>query len=204
MARKFKRKQEAEKKEFWSKRNLMSLFIITIMVLSVAGFVMIQNNQDTFNTVYGEFTFKQTPSVYITKIDGVERSFRYHPSQVEDLNISKSAIDALKQTKMVYVTYDPDTRYPQVMGLLSYELTQELSDAFDMYVLTGLTDENDYDAQIITCEEATADVPVIYFKESEEPQILYENGCIILEGKSEFDFSYEKDRLMYGIFGVIE
>ena len=201
MARKFRRKEE--KPSFLSKKNMMSLFIIGIMVLSVLGFVMIRNDSGSYKFIYNDVLFKQTQQGYFAKIDDKTATFRYHPTQVEHINLSSSIITSLKSTRMAYITYDPDAKNPQNLALFSYELSQELPEYFGLYLVPGLSGENEYDVMIVTCLNATQFVPVIYLKYANETKVSMLNNCIYLEGKTDFDFAYLKDRVLYAMFDII-
>ena len=68
----------------------------------------------------------------------------------------------------------------------------------------GFTEENKFDFPIITCDDATESIPVIYFRGANQTAIYEEANCIIAEAKREADFLRIKDRLIFGVFGVIE
>lgn len=203
MARRFRHREE--KPRFFSKKNAMSLFIILIMSLSVLGFVIVQRTTDSYKFVYNDFLFTQTGSGFYTKINDRQVWFRYSPEQIEDINISIDIdiVNALKSTRMVYATYDPDAKYPQDLALLSYELGQELPEYFELYVVRAMSKENDYNIAVITCRNATQTVPVIYFKDGNETKSLIKNNCILVETDSDIDFYYFKDRLLYAMFDIM-
>jgi hypothetical protein len=73
-----------------------------------------------------------------------------------------------------------------------------------MFVVKGFTSENEFAKPIITCDNATFYVPVIYFKKSNQTVISLENNCIIAEAYRGEDLVKVKDRLLYSIFGVIK
>ena len=56
---------------------------------------------------------------------------------------------------------------------------------------------------IIACDDATPLIPVIYFVESNETKIYKQENCIIAEADTSVDVIRIKDRLLYGIHGII-
>jgi len=205
MATKFKRKAKGEAKEsFWNKKTMMSLFIVAIMVLSVLGFMAIRNSNDGYSFVYQGILFEQDQQGgLIAEINGEEVVFRYTPQQLELMNFTDNIIPAVKNTRMIYITNDPDAKYISDLALLSFELSKELPQYFRIYTVNGLTAENDYDVPIVTCLNATQNVPVIYFKDANETRAFMNGNCIFFEAKTAYDFSYLKERLMYGMFGIL-
>ena len=57
---------------------------------------------------------------------------------------------------------------------------------------------------IIACNDATLNVPVVYFKHGNATNIHIENNCIIAEASANADFIMVKDRLLYGMLGVMK
>jgi hypothetical protein len=72
-----------------------------------------------------------------------------------------------------------------------------------LFIRQGFTTENDYNFPVITCRDSTSVVPVIYFKSSNETKVYLENDCIIAESSTQIDFERIKDRLVYGMLGII-
>ena len=71
-------------------------------------------------------------------------------------------------------------------------------------MVNGQISENEiYNYPIITCDNATEFIPVIYLKKGEETQIYTEGNCIIAEAAFEQAFIALKDKLMYTILGIL-
>lgn len=67
----------------------------------------------------------------------------------------------------------------------------------------GFTTNNTFDMPIITCEDATPVVPIIYFKQSNQTKVSLEENCIIVEARNNIDILRIKDRLLYSMLGII-
>ena len=82
-------------------------------------------------------------------------------------------------------------------------ITNELQKT-NKYIQSGKTkNTTTYNLPIITCDNATEFVPVIYFKDSNITKFTLENNCIIGESNSREGFLALKDRLLYALFDVI-
>ena len=63
--------------------------------------------------------------------------------------------------------------------------------------------ENEFELPIITCNETSTQMPVVYFKSANYTRISEENGCILVEGANSYDFLRLKDRFLYAVYNVI-
>lgn len=201
MASRFRGKKDQE--GLFSKKNMMSLFIIIIMVLSVLGYVLLQDTDGSYSFKYNDLLFKETQEGYSFKIDGKTYYAKYPPTQVEHIKMDSVIIDKIKNSPMIYVTYDPESKYLETKGMVNFELTQEIPAITGAYISSGLTNKNDYGTTIITCDNSTEQVPVIYLMDSNQTETYSEGGCIIFASSSSADFIFIKQRLEYGLLGVI-
>ncbi|MEK6948680.1 MAG: hypothetical protein AABX34_00555, partial [Nanoarchaeota archaeon] len=74
---------------------------------------------------------------------------------------------------------------------------------FNIFVRNGFTAEQQ-NFPIITCNQSTNFVPVIYFKSSNATKVYLDNNCITAEALTQADVIRVKDRLVYGILGIIK
>ncbi len=174
----------------------VAVFIAAIMVTSVLGFIFGERDQESMT--YKNHDFYKKNLKWVTKINGKDAAFDYFPSEVESINLSENAKNKILNSRMVYVTYDPNQTNDAV-GFAQFDLNQKLM-LINVYVANGMTKNNKYGIQIITCENATQFVPVVVLEPSTKNVIKEEGNCLILDG----DPLKLKDRLLYGVFGVIE
>jgi len=193
-----------EKKEgFFSKKNMISLFIIAVMVLSTAGFILMESASNTSDsTHYKGFSFQRQGNYWLVNIGSQEIEFDYNPYDIESINISKDIIDLLSNTPEIDTTYDFNGSYKQGAALAQYRMNQNLK-AKNIYVRVGAAEENIYNLSIITCKDSTPNIPVVFFKESNETKVYKEGSCIIAEANSDIDFIRVGNRLAYSILGVV-
>jgi hypothetical protein len=189
------KKQKESKKQTW-----MMAFIAFIMITSVIGFVW----QGGTNKVrYNGIPFVEEANGWSTKIKGKNLIFNYLPQEVDYINVSPLLAQRLTNTVEIDTTYDVDDPFAEYIAKVQYTMGIGLGH-FEVFVVSGFTSENEFAKPIITCENATVYVPVIYFKKSNQTMISLENNCIIAEAFYGEDLVKVKDRLLYAIFGVIK
>ena len=110
----------------------------------------------------------------------------------------------IKSTLEVDSTYDQDNKFAEDVALAQHNTGTVLNEFFNIYLSQGMTAENEYNLPVITCSDATPYIPVIYFRIANQTSIYLENNCIIAEGKNGLEFLKIKDRILYGLFDIIE
>lgn len=190
------------KKGWFSKKKMFPLFIITVMTMSVIG--LMWGGDNTQNTLeYKDFNFIRKNSQWSLKVNNIELVFDYFPSEIEDIPISSEIKDKLRGTIEIDITSEANSSYSKSIAIAQYNIEQNLR-GFNIYIRKGHTSNNTYNMPIITCNDSTAIVPVVYFKDSNQTKVYIENNCIIAEGSSDADFKKIKDRLIYAFLGIIE
>ena len=188
------RKKHKEKDK---KGTALVLFIAFIMLTSTIGYVFKGGTKEKYN----DFSFSiRDDQRWHTKINGMQMSFKYFPADLEAINLSTNIIDRIKTTNMIYFTHDPENRYREEIALLK----EMFWPYFKIYADNGLTLTNNFNLPIVSCDNATMTLPVIYFKESNQTGFYLDNNCIICELRSGEDFTAIKERLLYSLFGVME
>ncbi|MBW2966482.1 hypothetical protein KY342_05245 [Candidatus Woesearchaeota archaeon] len=182
-------------------RNLVTLFIVLLMVGSVIGYMFGRGSGESFK--YNDYKFLKRGNKFVLKFDREELEFDYFPSDVENINISSEVFAKFSNKIEIDSTYDNNTKWKAGISVSQFDLERFFS-VIGIYFVKGLTTENEFEMPVITCEDATSKVPVIYFKESNETKVFAEDHCVIAEAKSELDFIRIKDRLIYGLLKVIE
>ena len=190
------------KKKEKSKGKFFSIFIVVIMSLSIIGF-LIGGMGSEQKLKYNDITFTRRGNEWFILFNNRQLAFDYFPEQVEDINISQEIINKLN-TLEIDTTYDANNSFAEGIALSQYKFQQNLGAITNIYVRQGLTSNNTFNLPIITCDNATDFVPIIYFKQSNETKVYSENSCIIVEADSEIGFLRAKDRLLYGYLKIIE
>lgn len=187
-----------EKKKRFSGPTIFAIVVVGLMAISGIGYMWEGGN----SFIYNNYKFEELETKFVADIDGDKVDFRISPYQAETVNVSNDAIAVLKNTKMIYMTSDPKSISKDVISLAEFELKNSL-EAKGIYAAYAFFGENQYNLTQMTCANATIMLPVIYFRNSNDTRIDYDNGCIILESSSDFGFMMLKDRMMYGFYGII-
>ncbi len=184
------------------KKFLVYLIAIT-MIGSTFGVIFFGFSSGTGSVKYNDFKFVNKGSFWSTKVNGAEAIFTYFPTEVESINASGDISGKLKDRLEIDITSNFNDTYADSIALAQYQMGLVLNN-FNMFTRNGFTGKNPSNFTIITCKDATNFVPVIYFKSSNSTNIFLKDNCIIAEAATRADVIRVKDRLVYGILGVME
>ena len=191
-------KQKTEKRK-WG----LIFFIVLIMIGTSFSFVFFGFSGVEEKVKYNGITFAKFPDRWETKINGRQAAFSFLPGEVESISVLDDSFRALQNKFEIDATYDLNSTYKESIALAQHQMGLTLS-AYDIYLRKGFTANNTYNLPIITCNNATQNVPVVYFRQGNSTSIHSENNCIIAEASTNADFIKVKDRLLYGIMGVMK
>jgi hypothetical protein len=182
------------------KKQAMGVFIVLIMTMSVLGYMFGKDTAEQLS--YNDFKFNRIGNRWATNIDKTEYVFDFFPSQVDTINVSSDIINSLKESMQIDMTSDINSEFKEAIALAEFELSNYLT-FNNQYARIGFTQLNEYEKPMITCIDATMSVPVIIFETSNETKVYTEGNCIIAKSKSDSDFIAIKDRLLFGLIGII-
>ena len=192
----------AKEKKFLQK--FMIYFIAFIMITSIIGFLYGTDTGDGNTSVKEQgYKFVRKGSFWSTGIDKKEALFSKLPSEVSSVQMPADAAEKLKGTLEIDFTYDINDTNNQEIAESLYYLSRSLDFNFNKYPRIGLLENSTFSMPIITCQDATAAVPVVLFRTGNETKIFREGECIIAEGE-QYSFSTLKDRILYGMFGILK
>lgn len=200
----YRRRLGSGKKKRISKQTMMSIFIISVMVLSVLGFVITSDPNAQNSFIYEGREFLIEGQYLTTEIEGGTVRFHAFPDSVTQIQADGDAVEMIRGSRMAYITFDPNSSELSDIDLARYELSTSLREQFDIFSAPAVISPSDqYKFPVIGCENATESVPVISFVETNATRITREDNCIIFNAKSSFDFLRLKDRLLYQMHGII-
>ena len=189
-----------EKDDNRRSKILISIFIAFIMVTSIIGFMFGQYSAEQYK--FRNYKFTGTDQGLSLVINKQEVYFDYFPTDANITDFDTGIDKMIKSTKMLYLTYNYTSPYSEALGKSAYDLMLTM-DKFDVYIQPAFTNLTQFSVPVITCANATAFVPVIYFKESNQTRAYLDSGCIVMEAESETNFVRLKDRVLYGFFGIL-
>ncbi len=187
------------------KKIALSLFIGFIMVTSVIGIVLVNYGSDNEGPgSYNGFKFSKGQDGYLTtRIDSRDVAFVYFPAELESMDVSPDIIGLIKGTRMIYITSDFNSNFSQTIGIAEYNLGYAIQDLYSIFPVLAFTG-NETNLPVITCKNATRFVPVISFQEANSTSIRLDSDCIVIESSNAEGFIKGRDRLLYGITGVMD
>ena len=191
------------KEKIEKKRWGLILFIVLIMVGTSFSFVFYGFSGDSEKVKYNDITFSKFPDRWEAKINDRKAAFTFLPSEVENIVAVDDSFKTLQNKLEIDATYDLNSTYKEAIALAQHQMGLTLS-AYDIYLRKGFTSNNTYNLPVIKCNDATFNVPVVYFRQGNTTSIHDENNCIIAEASTNADFIKLKDRLLYGILGVMK
>lgn len=186
------------------KKIVISLFVIFLMVSSILGYMFGRSGVERYK--HNGHSFFKRNNEWILDSEESELSFDFFPDQVGNIEMDFDAADILQDKAEIDMTSDPESEYAEAIAVSQFKFQQNIMEYSDSFVLLGMTGKDDeFNLPVVTCEDATEEIPVIYFKKSNTSNIkLAGDNCIVLEAKDEIDLLRLKDRLLYDYFGIIK
>ena len=187
--------------------KFMVYFMGFIMIGSLFGIIFLGfggggNQASPARISYNDLEFFNRGSFWSTNVNGIEALFTYPPTDLELIIADNSAIDRLKNRVQIDVTSDFNDTYAEGIALAQYQMGITLNN-FNIFSRSGFTTAQGHNLPVFSCSSATINVPVVYFKSGNSTRIYIEDNCIIAESVFPEDVIRIKDRLVYGILGII-
>ena len=190
-----------EKKE--KKRWGLIFFIVVIMIGASFSFVFFGFSPEGESSVYNGIKFTKLPDRWEAKINGRQAAFSFLPAEVEKISLMDNALNKLQNKFEVDVTSDLNSSQKEPIALAQHQMGLILFN-YNIYVRKGFTTNSTFSLPVIRCKDGTAIVPVVYFKQGNKTGIYSENNCVVAEASSAAEMIKVKDRLLYGILGVMK
>jgi len=184
---------------------LVSLFLASIMIFSILGFMMsYQTDTGTRAIEYNGYKLEQLYDGIQIKVNNQKIMLTNFPEQVNHINLTPKVKHLLKNAQVFSITYDPETEYNEYLAEQQYDLSQNL-EKIEKYTIAGIANNTEYPSiPQITCQNATPSLPVILFKEANITHIELNNNCIIANIGNINDAYMVGDLLFYQIAGIME
>ncbi len=190
-------KEKKEKKK-WG----LIFFIIIIMIGTSISFIYIGFSGVDEKVRYNGIVFVKFSDRWEAKINGKTAAFSFLPAETE--NIPVQGFGQKLQNKLeIDSTYDFNSTFAQSIALAQHQMSLTLEN-YNVYLRPGFTGNNSYGIPVITCNDSTENIPVIYFRQSNSTNVKIKGNCVIAEASSNADIIKVKDRIVYGILGVIK
>lgn len=191
------------------KRNkiIMGVFISVIMIGSILGIFVSQDSNNVgipyINEKGETYNFQPGQNFYTLELEDSILNFYYHPLDLQRYKNYTEKINQVLMTGQTVIIFDPEDKNAVFIDLARFEITNQL--AMDGKGVYGAKTENSTSYQgmpILTCDNATISLPLIYFKNGNKSKITYENNCLIMEG-NQYDFLQYKDLIVYTSYKIM-
>jgi len=150
---------------------------------------------------YNGFEFINRGTHWSTIIDGREALFTYLPSDLGFIFLDNDVINLLTNKVQIDVTSDFNDTFAEPIALARFQMGATLNN-FNIFLRSGFTTKQQ-NFPVITCNDSSNFVPVLYFKSSNATKVFLENNCIIAEAVSRDEVIRIKDVIVYSMFGII-
>ncbi|MGE0792899.1 MAG: hypothetical protein AB7V77_01820 [Candidatus Woesearchaeota archaeon] len=195
-------------KEARKKRRLqifMSIFLAIIMLGSIFGIWATSYTQNEIIEYSGyKFKLKENSdysnnAILVSKINDKEYFFYTNPNIAMNIKTEGNVTDLLSSNYLIF-TVNPNDKIAQIPDAIRYEFSKlidkQIYPAIDAYY------EGYEDFPIIDCNNATKEIPVIYFKDTNtSTNFTVENNCLIINLRQE-EIAYARDKLLLNILGI--
>ncbi len=191
-------KARKEKKKWW-----LIIFIVIIMIGTTFSFVFFGFSGVDETVKYNGIKFVRLPDRWEAKINGITAAFSFSPKDVENIVLAQDISSLLSNKLEIDTTSDVNSSFKEPIALAQHQMGLVLSN-YNIFLRKGFSTNTSFNLPIITCSNATSNVPVIYFKHGNITQVKAENNCVFAEASSDLDFLRLKDRILYGMLGVMK
>ncbi len=204
--------QKSKRKKI-SPKTLITGLIVFLMVSSILGIISNRNSDESGRLEYNGYDFSLVNNRWQVKVDGQTYTFDYHPTELENLNVSPQALAKIITSPIVYFTFDPGWKDSSYLDLLRLQFDTTIPAKYGIQFVSAVTTnetvvdykgrEISYDLPIVTCQDAGGMVPVIYAVESNETSMLLDGQCIVMSVSSGNDLWRMRDRILYTYLGIM-
>ena len=192
-----------EKKE--KKRWGLILFLVVIMLGTSFSVVLYYGFQGQSQSAkYNGIKFVSNGNFWIAEIEGRQAAFTFLPADVENIPAANDFSKVLQGKYEMDSTSESNSTFRESIAQAQYQMELTL-EVYNIYLRKGFTANSTFTKiPIITCANATQNVPVIYFSKSNSTNINLKGNCIVAEALTNTDVIRVKDRLLYGLLGVMK
>ena len=191
-------------KEPKAKRKWGMMLLIVIIMIGTSFSVFLFNASPQSQVVkYNDIKFRNNGNAWLANIDGKTAAFSFLPGDVQNITSSSELPFLLRNKIEIDTTSSLNDTYKAAIALAQHQMGLTLGN-YNLYVRRGFDSNNTFNFPVITCYNATQNVPVVHFQSANSTEIIIEKNCVIVNAQAEEDIIKAKDKLVYIIVGVIK
>jgi len=213
-------KNTEENKEVDSGKSLKFVVIIAgIIIIILAGIFVwstyFRNAGDvTYNNyVFQKFETNKWMTQQLIKGQMYNIPFYNNPNQVLDVPIDPNAISSIREFSKntngtVYISVDPEESSKIVVAAVEYgRILGTVYNIYDMNVKSAISTPvpgKTIDSPVITCDNASKDVMVIYQFVSDKNLVSIDNNCVLVESTDINESIRVADAFSFRLLNIIQ
>ncbi len=191
---------------FWSKKNIMSLIIVFLMISSVLA-IWQGSQSSSSNTIepYNDHDITFTDEGFFIESDYGDIQGYSYPSSLEAISFDAALVQYLRSSSQVIVLFDPNDSNLEYVEILRSDFAVDDFPALVQEVSFALTTNSSlYSYPVLDC--ASTPLPTLYIHTANvtSPRIYQDSGCVVLEAARWEDLFKLKDRVVYTLAGIMD
>ena len=195
-----------KKEEGNGKKILFSVIIGFFLLSSIVGFAF----NFSFNTGIPQNTptkisgieFFNTATGIFAEIDGRVMQFTYFPDELENTDIADTTT-RITERRLIYVTSDVNSSMATLISGAEFDIAKILEDHHTTFTEIAFTGENSFSKSIISCNDASSLIPVMFFNfTNTTSSVVNNNNCITINFANENSLNRIRDKIIYELLGI--
>ncbi len=193
---------QEEKNKILSKRNVVSFFIIFLMVSSILA--IWQGSTSSIPSYNGHKVILEG-NVYAIKSDvGTAYGYTY-PSSLESIPVDSVFLATVSSTSEFIILFDPEDPSIKYIDLLRSELAQRDLPTLKKSVGFGVTMNSSlYPYPVFNCTTIPFMTLFLRTANGTITQLYQDGNCLVLEAPIGQELVQVKDRFVYTLYGIME
>ena len=206
------------KKKSWNWPAIILSVILISSTFAVIFYGIAPNNE---TKKFNGFKFTQAAGSWQTPINNNQLFFNYLPEDVQSIALDPILADKLRSSPEIDATSSINDSNGEAIAVAESQMEQILNQVSQIYLRRGFDTNTSYGLPVIICNATkspeaietgaagtpgtagTAAVPILYIRTGLETSIKQEGSCIVAQGQTAQDIIKLKDRILYGIYGIL-
>jgi hypothetical protein len=193
-----------------TKKILIGAFLAFLMVSSIFAVVLSglhnpfsgQSNGQTLE--YNNIKFQLKNDQWTAEIRNSERSFFFHPQDLEFTNVDTKIKEAIIQTPDIFLVFNPNSTQIQFIDAARFEITQVLLLDFGKNVHHSVTSNTTlYDFPVLECESNPNQLYITFIQGNQSETDINDN-CISIETSNPVEYLQYTEKIIYQLLDVIQ
>jgi len=158
-----------EKEEKKSKSGMfIAIFLAVVMMGGIGGIFLYKPGSTSQDSAFGRYTFRNVNNLWVTEVNDKDVGFYFRPNQVEFLDVSEPAMQLLKNSQGIILSFNPEqnsTSRLQALDIFRFEITDAiLSEYRGKQMGFGISQKinTTINLPILTCDNSSFAAPVLF------------------------------------------